>query len=623
VPNWVQLNAQETSRAMFGKYIIQVAPATAPSNPRRRLHITDRRILTDASALLQSAAAWKSETADGADAGASERLHAPHLLDIEGAHVLRRLVQRKEITDVRAGLAGCQNHISREIYISRRHFAKYDLYFAKSQIQHTISRDRPMATIIGRTDELKSLQALYETSDPQFLAVYGRRRIGKTFLINEFFRDKGLYFELTGIKDAPLQVQLNNFAREYAEVFNTGGPATSPVSWVDAFDLLRKRVQDKSSGQKMILFFDELPWLASPRSQFLAALDHTWNRYLSRSKDIIVIICGSAASWMIKKVLQDKGGLHGRLTQTIQLKPFTLAETRLFLEAQQVRLTAAQLIEFYMAVGGVAKHLTHLRSGQSVHQLVQSRYFDKNAPLKGEFHKLFSSLFDNYQKHVAIVEALAGSHYGLTVNQLLEKTATRTGGGFSTLLTELLESGFLTFLPQLGNKKKAGKYLLTDEFTLFYLKWVRNWENQVSDLNGYWQRQSNTQSFRAWAGYAFETLCMKNIASIKQQLGIGGVTTAVSQWQENQVQIDLVIDRADNCINLCEIKFYNTEYVLGAKVAAELQRKKARFLAATGTKKALFLTLITANGVIRNQHYIDTIDSHVQANRFAEHLGEP
>jgi len=479
-----------------------------------------------------------------------------------------------------------------------------------------------MAGIIGRTDELKSLDALYEAEEPQFLAVYGRRRIGKTFLISEFFRDKGLYFELTGIKDAPLKSQLNNFAREYADVFNAGKTVTPPAEWFEAFDLLRKRVQDRPSDAKMILFFDELPWLASPRSRFLAALDHTWNRYLSRMRNVIVIICGSAAAWMIRKVLGDKGGLHGRLTQTMRLLPFTLAETRLFLEAQQVRLTPPQLIEFYMAVGGVAKYLTQLQTGRSVNQLIQSRYFDKNAPLKGEFHKLFSSLFDKYERHLAIIEALAASHYGLSVDQLLKKTNSHSGGGFSALLTELLESGFLTFLPELGNKKKAGKYLLTDEFTLFYLKWVQSWENQISDLDGYWQRQSNTQSFRTWAGYAFEMLCVKNIGAIKHQLGIGGVTTRISQWHESHAQIDLVIDRADNCINLCEIKFYNAEYVVSAKEAAELQRKKTQFQVSTGTKKALFLTLITANGVARNQHYIDTIDSHVQAQRFVTRLSE-
>jgi uncharacterized protein len=477
-----------------------------------------------------------------------------------------------------------------------------------------------MAAIIGRERELDSLRAVYTAKEPQFLAVYGRRRIGKTFLINQFFRDKGLYFELTGMKDAPLAVQLANFAREYADVFNSGGPVPPPTTWLDAFDLLRKCIQSRRSDEKMILFFDELPWLASPRSHFLAALDHTWNRYFSKAAGIIVVICGSAASWMIKKVLQDKGGLHGRLTQKIQLLPFTLAETRLFLEAQQVRLPAPQLIEFYMAVGGVANYLTQLHPGQSVYQLIQGRYFDKNAPLKGEFYKLFSSLFDHYERHVAIIEVLAGSHYGLSIEQLLEKTRSNSGGGFSTLLTELLESGFVTFLPQLGNKKKGGKYLLTDEFSLFYLKWVRDWEHQISNQDGYWPRQANTQSFRVWAGYAFETLCIKNIASIKQQLGIAGITTRISQWHETEAQIDLVIDRADNCINLCEIKFYNTEYVLGAKEAADLQRKKARFLASTGTKKALFLTLITANGVVRNQHYIDTIDSHVRAERF---IGDP
>lgn len=269
-----------------------------------------------------------------------------------------------------------------------------------------------------------------------------------------------------------------------------------------------------------------------------------------------------------------------------------------------------------MAVGGVATYLTQLQTGRSVNQLIQGRYFDKNAPPMGEFHKLFSSLFDKYERHLAIIAALAASHHALSLDQIQEKIASYSGGGFSTLLTDLLESGFLTFLPQLSNKKKSGKYLLTNEFTLFYLQWVRSWENQLSDLEGCWQRQSNTQSFRAWAGYAFDPLCVKSILHIKHQLGIADVTTRISQWHDSHTQFDLVIDRAKNCIHLHEIKFYNAEYVVGAKEAAELLRKKARFLASTGTKKALFVTLITANGVARNQHYIDRIDSHVQAESF-------
>jgi uncharacterized protein len=475
-----------------------------------------------------------------------------------------------------------------------------------------------MNPIIGRSQELACLQALCDSGEPQFLAVYGRRRIGKTFLISQFFRDKGIYFELTGIKDADLKTQINNFAREYADVFNAGKPIATPATWIEAFDLLRKRVQKVAGREKVILFLDELPWLASPQSRFLPALDHTWNRYLSREKNVVVIICGSAASWMIKRVLNDKGGLHGRLTQRMQLLPFTLTETRLFLEAQQISLPAPQFIELYLAVGGVAKYLTQMQTGLSVNQLIQARYFDRNAPLKREFHNLFSSLFSNYEKHLAVIEALAASHYGLTGEQLLAKTGTRSGGTFTALLSELLESGFITFLPQFGNRKRSGKYLLTDEFSLFYVKWVRRWENELADMEGHWQRQANSQSFRSWAGYAFETLCVKNIAHIKRQLGIAGVTTHVSQWQDDEAQIDLVIDRADHCINLCEIKFYSAALALTAKDADNLLRKKARFLQATQTRKALFTTLITVNGITKNQHYVRAVECHVNAEKFVE-----
>jgi hypothetical protein len=273
-------------------------------------------------------------------------------------------------------------------------------------------------------------------------------------------------------------------------------------------------------------------------------------------------------------------------------------------------------MELYMSVGGVAKYLTQMRPGRSADQLIQGRYFDRNAPLRGEFHKLFGSLFGDYAKHLAVIEALAASHYGLSSEQLLAKTRLRSGGGFSDILSELLESGFITFLPRFGHKKKDGTYLLSDEFTLFYLKWVQRWENELEGLDGYWQRQSNTQSFRTWAGYAFETLCIKNIQHIKEQLGIAAVTTHASQWRDHGTQIDLVIDRADNCINLCEIKFHNAEYALTGEEAGKLRRKKAAFLAGTQTRKALFLTLITVNGVARNSHYINTIDCHVQADAF-------
>jgi uncharacterized protein len=473
-----------------------------------------------------------------------------------------------------------------------------------------------MGTIVGREEEVAILHKLCNSQEPEFLAVYGRRRIGKTFLISQFFQDKGIYFELTGMQDADVQSQLKNFARVYADVFNAGNPIDTPPTWSDAFDLLRKQAQQKGRARKLILFLDELPWLASPQSRFLPALEYTWNRYLSRERNIILIVCGSAASWMIRKILYNRGGLHGRLTQTMEMRPFTLPEMRRFLAAQNVALPAPQLIELHLTTGGVAKYLTKLEPGQSAQQLTQGRYFARHAPLRGEFLKLFSSLFKDYERHVAIVDALARSHYGLTIERLRAEVGMPSGGTFTALLSDLEASGFITFIRQFGNAKKGGKYLLTDEFTLFYVKWVQEREKDLEDLTGYWQRQARTQAFRIWAGYAFEMLCVKNLSNIKQQLGIAGVTTWVSQWRNEDAQIDLVIDRADDSINLCEIKFHSAEVVLTEADAKALQRKRDRFEQATRTRKALFTTLITVNGVARNAHYLAAVHAHVRAEEF-------
>jgi len=473
-------------------------------------------------------------------------------------------------------------------------------------------------SIVGRDKEIAILEALHDSQDPQLVAIYGRRRIGKTFLIREFFRDKGIYFELTGAKDATTATQLKNFNRVYAETFGQRELQKKPRDWYDAFDLLRKRAQGKPPKQKLIIFLDELPWLASPRSKLLSALSYTWNRYLERENGVIVVVCGSAASWMIKKVVKDRAGLYGRLTRRIHMLPFTLSEMRRFLEAQRVQLSAPQLIELHMAVGGVAKYLAGLQPGHSVDQLIQARYFDRDAPLKGEFHQLFRSLFDDYVNHLKIIEALAGSRYGLSVERIVKETGLSGGGGLTDILTELKESGFITFVPQFNNRKKSGKYVLTDEFTLFYLKWVKPVEDGLDDLSGYWQRQAASQEFRIWAGYAFETFCLKNTAAIKRQLGIAGVTATVSQWHDDGAQIDLVLDRADGCINLCEIKFHRAEYTMTQKDAQAIVRKRERFLAGTKTRKALFPTLITVNGAARNAHFNQVIVNHVEAERFIE-----
>ena len=265
-------------------------------------------------------------------------------------------------------------------------------------------------TIIGRDEELEMLQEIYESTEPQFLAVYGRRRIGKTFLISEFFKNKGVYFEITGMKEGTTSEQLFQFAYEFSRQFNAGERIASPKNWAQALNLLHEAVEKVEKGEKIILFFDEVPWLASPRSKFLNALEHFWNRYISRNKNVILIICGSSASWIIRNIINNKGGLHGRVTRKMRLLPFTLLETEKYLKSRHIELDRKQIIDIYMAMGGVPKYLSYIARGKSATQIINDVCFSLNGGLYNEFDNLYSSLFENYEHHVAIVKALAKAY---------------------------------------------------------------------------------------------------------------------------------------------------------------------------------------------------------------------
>lgn len=459
-----------------------------------------------------------------------------------------------------------------------------------------------MDNIFARQRELKVLDKIHRSNQPEFLAIYGRRRIGKTFLIRQFFKKKGLYFELSGIKKGSLRQQLNSFSIEFSRVF---GESSAPLNWFKAFDQLRTAIERIPGTERIILFFDELPWLATPRSNFLQALEHFWNRYMSDDNRIILVVCGSAASWMIKKIIRNKGGLHGRLTAEIRLLPFDLKETEKFLIHRGITIDRKQLIDVYMAIGGVAKYLTHVEKGKSSLQVITQLCFE--GPLFKEFDELYSSLFENYTHHISVVKALAERAGGFTKKEICAATGMSSGGGVTNILNELEESGFIVPIASFGKKKNDLRYRLVDEYSLFYLKWIT--QAKSIDLSGvdenFWMKVGNTPAGRAWAGYAFESLCMKHIRKIKKALGISAVSTRESEWfyrspkgsGEQGTQIDLIIDRADNCINLCEIKFTNDGFVIDKNYASQLRAKKNIFIEKTESKKSIFLTLITPYGV--------------------------
>lgn len=480
--------------------------------------------------------------------------------------------------------------------------------------------------IIGRKQEQEDLQAILDTTDPAFLVMYGRRRIGKTYLIKNFFCDKGLFFHVTGIQDASMDIQLQTFCDEFADRFRKGKAIPKSKDWHSAFQMLRKEIEVLPEDLKKIIFLDELPWLASPRSMLIQALEHVWNRYLSGMPNVILIVCGSAASWMIDHVLNSKGGLYGRVTKQMRLLPFTLKETEQFLREKQIFLDRKQILEIYMCIGGVAKYLTYIERGKSAAQIIGKMCFSYNAPMISEFHKLFRSLFQYYEEHEKIVKALSKTRSGLSYQEIVAKTGLTTGGSLSKRIEELIQAGFIAEIQLFGKGEKFSKYLLIDEFSLFHLTWNTN--ISAFDLQSrqpdYWIKKRNSQTWRIWTGHAYEAICFKHIDRIKSALGLSAVQTKTSKWRyipskgskEKGAEIDIVIERADQCINLCEVKFYEDKFTIDKKYAESLKIKKSCFDEITGTRKSTFTTLITTYGTLHNEHYLNSVDQELTMDAF-------
>lgn len=482
--------------------------------------------------------------------------------------------------------------------------------------------------LLGRQKEIKHFENLLTSSAAEFIAVYGRRRVGKTYLIHEYFKNKGIYVELTGRKGASKSLQLKNFAQIYADVFNQGVKHFLPTTWDEAFYQLHEKIEQQTlagafadPSQKIILFFDELPWLAAPKSGFLEALDLCWNRYLSRNPHVILIVCGSAAEWMIKKIIANKAGLHNRLTRPpIQLMPFTLSETEAYFKARRIVLERKQIVDIYMALGGVAYYLNLVPAGKSSPEILQQLFFMHNAPLRAEFYHLFASLFQHSEKHVAIIKVLAATKQGLTHSELMNNVdGLSSGGGSAAILEELENCGFILKMPEYGKKKKEARYRLIDAFSLFFLRWVEG----VGDVGeSYWPRKMGSAAYFAWAGYAFENLCFQHYPDIIKALELSVMAEAKSGWflkgnqDEDGAQIDLIIDRADKCMNLCEIKFYDDEFVIDKAYAATLRRKKTLFREKSKTRKTLFTTMISTYGVKKNSLYFECVDQQLTMDVF-------
>lgn len=465
--------------------------------------------------------------------------------------------------------------------------------------------------VVGRIREIEILRDLEKSNKSELVVVYGRRRIGKTFLIREVYKNK-MILEVTGLHNGTLKDQLKNFHNQLLVSFKKKlKKSKPPTNWAEAFAMLETGIDSLKSKGKKVIFIDEFPWMATKRSKFLMWFENFWNSYCSKRDDLIVVICGSAASYMVKDIIQNKGGLHNRITKKIRLLPFNLYETKLFLESRNIKLENYDILLLYMSIGGVPHYLEKIKKGKSVSQNIDSLCFDNNGDLRNEFNEVFSSLFSNSNTHIALIKALAQTNKGLTRGDLLEKCKLQQSGFTSSVLNELIESGFVSQYTPFNKKNRNSLFRLSDEYCMFYLKFI---EPNKSTGKGTWEKLSVKQSFKVWSGFAFETICLKHIQQIKNKLGIGKVFTVNSSWKNDSAQIDLVIDRDDNRINICEIKFCNNIYTIDKATYEILRNKLHSFREDVKTRKAVNFTFITSFGLKENSYSLSIVENSINMN---------
>ena len=454
--------------------------------------------------------------------------------------------------------------------------------------------------MIGRTKEIEELNRLYESDESEFVAVYGRRRVGKTYLVRETFSDR-FAFHHTGLPNATKHQQLVHFKESLAAA---GARVKTPRNWFEAFRVLREVVA-RSAFRRKVVFIDELPWMDTAKSDFLMALETFWNEWASARKDIVLIVCGSAAAWMVKNLFRNRGGLHNRVTARICLQPFTLGECEMFATDRGLGMSRADIAECYMALGGIPYYWRYLARGMSLAQNLDRLCFAVDAPLKGEFDELYSSLFRDAISYKKVVAALAKKKIGMTRLELIETLDISTTGRLSESLKTLEASGFIRSYRSYGAKKKNAIYQLTDPFTLFHFRFL---ETPSTDEH-FWSSTLSSPAQAAWRGLAFERLCLLHLPQVRRALGVGSIHVEVYGWSfkgdetyPDGVQIDLVLERADNVINICEMKYSAIVYAIDKAYDSALGRKIATFAGVTGTRKAIHLTLVTVNGLLRNQY---------------------
>ena len=467
--------------------------------------------------------------------------------------------------------------------------------------------------LIGRKQEIETLRKYHESNESEFLVIYGRRRVGKTFLIRQYYEDK-FFFYATGIapEDSDktrLQVNLERFGKSLSQ-YGIDKNAV-PATWMEAFDRLREGIINNGTHDKKVIFLDEMPWMDTPKSSFINALEYFWNSFASARTDILLIACGSASTWVSRKLLNNRGGLHNRITGRLLLRPFTLGESEEYFRSRDIVIDRKDIAEAYMIFGGIPYYLKYWDGRYSLPQNVDRIIFKEDAPLKNEFNNLYASLFNNSSLYIDVIKALSSKLKGLSRDEILGNIGMKDGGTLSEILQNLVMSGFIRYYSRFPGKTRNGLYQLTDNFSLFHQTFI---EGNTGQNEHFWSDLHETPRLIAWRGYAFEQLCFKHIDQIKWSLGIAGIATDIYSWKSRNsdpvAQIDLILKRADRIVNICEMKFAKYEFEIKKDYAEKLRNKIFVFGNETENNRTAHLTFVTTYGIKRNA-YSNMVQSEV------------
>ncbi len=462
--------------------------------------------------------------------------------------------------------------------------------------------------MVGRSREIQELNRLYDSGKAEFVAIYGRRRIGKTYLVDQLFKNR-ISFRHSGISPVDgeggggLVRQLDHF---YLSLRLQGmKKGRKPSSWLEAFYLLEKHLQDRDDGTRQLVFIDELPWLDTPKSGFIPAFEAFWNTWGCHRDNLMVIVCGSANSWIVDKLINNHGGLYNRLTYEIKLFPFTLSECEEYLESMGIGYSRYDIVQCYMILGGVPYYYSFFRPDYSVAQNIDLLFFSRQAKLRDEYGRLFMSVFRNPEYMMRIASFLSGKRTGFTRGEILGALELKEGSVFMDAMKGLLAGDFIEKYVPFGESCKDVRYRLLDPFCLFCNRFLG--EGREAD-EGYWQRNLNSQVLNVWRGYAFEDVCFNHIPQIKKALEIGGVSSCQSGWihrgnKERQgSQIDLLIERDDHVVNMCEMKFYNKEFVVDKQYYSVMLERADSLVSVIPRTHSVRTTLITTFGLKKNEY---------------------